>query len=306
MVSPGSRPMPRQGVRVDVHTRGELDPAFISIIREAVAAVVAASANAAGPVRLRFTAGDCAPGPTILQVNLRVRGEPARIQLAARTPQAAAVAAIDRLERQIRRLGLRLDLTAWPLPFRRRLALPGEAAIARLKAVRLQVATAAEAAMRLSAMDYDAHLFTDTDTGDDAVIYCTGSEQLRLARQHTAPSLQAVPAIRVDSRAAFVLDAAQAARRLAATAVPFVFYTDRDTGRGNLLYRRYDGDLGLISPATVDAASEQTRALDARVDAAFPAGYCGSQPSRDEAVGVLLEIANSRTASARSRTAAAR
>ncbi len=296
--------MPRQGVRVDVHTRGKLDPAFVGITREAVAAVVAASSNAAGPVRLRFTAGNCAAGPILLQINLRVRGEPARIQIAARTPQAAAGAAINRLERQIRRLGLRLDLTAWPLPFRRRLSAPGESAIARLKAVRLQVATAAQAAIRLSAMDYDAHLFTDPDTGDDAVIYCTGSEQLRVARQHTTPSLQAVPAIQVDSRPAFVLDPAQAARRLAAAAVPFIFYTDGDTGRGNLLYRRYDGDLGLISPATVDTASGQTSALDALADVASSAGHCGSQPSRD-AVGVLLEIANNRTASALSRTAAA-
>ncbi|WP_406108004.1 hypothetical protein [Micromonospora globbae] len=31
---------------------------------------------------------------------------------------------------------------------------------------------------------------------------------------------------------------------------PFVFYTDRDTRRGTLLYRRYDGDLGLVAPAT--------------------------------------------------------
>ncbi|GAA1388150.1 sigma 54 modulation/S30EA ribosomal C-terminal domain-containing protein [Catellatospora chokoriensis] len=302
MASSGSRPMPRQGVRVDVHTRGELDPAFVGITREAVAAVVAASATAAGPARLRITAGNCAPGPTLFQINLRVRGEPARIQLAARTPQAAAGAALERLERQVRRLGLRLDLTAWPLPFRRRLAVPGEAAIARLKAVRLQVATVAEAAMRLSAMDYDAHLFTDTDTGADAVIYRTGSEQLRVARQHTAPSRQAVPAIQVDSHPAHVLDPAQAAHRLAATAVPFIFYTDRDTGRGNLLYRRYDGDLGLISPTTADAASEQTPALQARADVASSAGHCGSQPSRD-AVGVLLEIANSRTANALSRTA---
>ncbi|MBO1414556.1 sigma 54 modulation/S30EA ribosomal C-terminal domain-containing protein, partial [Streptomyces sp. FH025] len=30
---------------------------------------------------------------------------------------------------------------------------------------------------------------------------------------------------------------------------PFVFYTDTSTGRGNVLYRRYDGHYGLITPA---------------------------------------------------------
>jgi len=30
---------------------------------------------------------------------------------------------------------------------------------------------------------------------------------------------------------------------------PFVFYVDAGTGRGRVLYRRYDGNYGLISPA---------------------------------------------------------
>lgn len=303
MASSGLPPVPRQGgVPVEVCIRGEVDPAFVDLTRQAVTAAIAANANAAGPVRLRITAGNCAPGPTLIQVNLRVLGGPARIQIAARTPQAAAGVALERLERQIRRLSLRLDLTAWPLPFRRMLAVPGEGAIARLKAVRLQVATLADAAMPLSAMDYGAHLFTETGTGDDAVIYRTGADQLRVVRQHTTPVLQAVPAVQVDSRPAFVLDPAQAAHRLAATAAPFIFYTDRDTGRGNLLYRRYDGDLGLISPTAADAPPEQASAMGARADLTQP-GHDGSQPSRDT-VGVLLEIANSRTASARSSTAA--
>jgi len=34
--------------------------------------------------------------------------------------------------------------------------------------------------------------------------------------------------------------------RAAIGSVPFLFFTDADTGRGNLRYRRYDGDLGLI------------------------------------------------------------
>ncbi len=44
------------------------------------------------------------------------------------------------------------------------------------------------------------------------------------------------------------LTAAEAANRLAAGWLPFVSFTDRDSRRGNLLYRRYDGDLGLIDP----------------------------------------------------------
>ncbi|GAA1404050.1 sigma 54 modulation/S30EA ribosomal C-terminal domain-containing protein [Catellatospora coxensis] len=299
----GSRPVPRQGVRVDVRARGIADSAFVELTRQAVAAVVSANANAAGPVRLRVTAGRCASGPVLVQVNLLVRGEPARVQIAARTPQAAAGAALDRLERQIRRLALNLDLSAWPLPWRRTLAASGEGAVARLKAVRLHTAAFADAAMRLTAMDYDAHLFTDADTGLEAVVYRTGTEQLRLARQQPGnPSMRGC-SVQVDARPALVLDPAHAARRLEATAAPFVFYTDRDTGRGNLLYRRYDGELGLISPLAAEPWPSVDRAPAEAGESGGGAGQSGSQPR--EEVGVLLEIENSRTASARSSTAAA-
>lgn len=99
------------------------------------------------------------------------------------------------------------------------------------------------------------------------------------------------------------LDPAQAARLLAATAATFVFYTDRDTGRGKLLYRRYDGGLGLVSPISSDPPPAQSPFLSASAEpdeGSLRAGHCGSQ----DAVGVLLEIANNRTASARSSTAA--
>ena len=42
----------------------------------------------------------------------------------------------------------------------------------------------------------------------------------------------------------------QARNELAALEAPFLFFTDEDTGRGNVLYRRYDGDYGLVVPAS--------------------------------------------------------
>jgi len=40
----------------------------------------------------------------------------------------------------------------------------------------------------------------------------------------------------------------EASRRLARGWLPYVFYTDAVNGRGQLLYRRHDGDLGLVTP----------------------------------------------------------
>jgi len=43
--------------------------------------------------------------------------------------------------------------------------------------------------------------------------------------------------------------AAVAAYRLVTCWLPYLFYTCPGTGRGRVLYRRYDGDLGLLLPA---------------------------------------------------------
>jgi hypothetical protein len=52
-----------------------------------------------------------------------------------------------------------------------------------------------------------------------------------------------------QSRKVPVLDVGEAATWLADGWVPFMFFTNRDSGRGNLLYRRYDGNVTLVRPA---------------------------------------------------------
>jgi hypothetical protein len=40
----------------------------------------------------------------------------------------------------------------------------------------------------------------------------------------------------------------EAAGRLEATGLPFTFFVDAGTGRGSILYHRYDGHYGLLGP----------------------------------------------------------
>jgi len=42
---------------------------------------------------------------------------------------------------------------------------------------------------------------------------------------------------------------AEAIARLEAAGQPFLFFVNTETGRGNLIYHRYDGHYGLVSPA---------------------------------------------------------
>ncbi|WP_340687998.1 hypothetical protein [Amycolatopsis coloradensis] len=73
-----------------------------------------------------------------------------------------------------------------------------------------------EAFFEMHLPDYDFHLFTESGTGQDSVRYHAGPTLPRLA-QPTPPG-------------------------------PHLFFVDADRGRGSVLYHRYDGHYGLITP----------------------------------------------------------
>ena len=110
--------------------------------------------------------------------------------------------------------------------------------------------TPKEAAAELDLLDYDFHLFTERSTGQDSVIYRTTSG-FGLAMTHPKPDrLGPVPgSMKVSKLPAPRLTVEEAAERLEAMGQPFVFFADIRTGRGRLIYHRYDGHYGLIRPA---------------------------------------------------------
>ncbi len=63
----------------------------------------------------------------------------------------------------------------------RALSASAEAVIDRRKPVVLQRASPLGAVVVMDAMDYDVHLFTDAETGEDAVVYRAGPSRQRLA-----------------------------------------------------------------------------------------------------------------------------
>ncbi|MGB8387368.1 sigma 54 modulation/S30EA ribosomal C-terminal domain-containing protein [Mycobacterium sp.] len=146
---------------------------------------------------------------------------------------------------------------------RRALIAPAEAVITRRKPVVLQRATPLEAVAVMDAMDYDVHLFTDAETGEDAVVYRAGPSGLRLARQRRmyppgwswSPPTGGPPVrLIVNSLPTPTLTETVALDRLRQHGLRFLFFTDPGTDRGQLLYPRYDGYLGLITP--IDGAPE--------------------------------------------------
>ncbi|MEV3965993.1 sigma 54 modulation/S30EA ribosomal C-terminal domain-containing protein [Nocardia sp. NPDC050193] len=117
---------------------------------------------------------------------------------------------------------------------------PGE--LVRRKPVPVVGCHPSAAAAVMDAMDYDAHLSVDTDTGEDAIVYRAGPSGLRLARHHSVHPPRPAPggpwAFTVNPRPAPPLTEAGAAARLCEHGLPFLFYTHPRTGRGLCSIRR--------------------------------------------------------------------
>ncbi|MEU1210111.1 sigma 54 modulation/S30EA ribosomal C-terminal domain-containing protein [Nocardia sp. NPDC005825] len=209
-----------------------------------------------GPVRARLhwpdpDHGDPEDGTTLVQASVRALGKAFRVQVAG-PGRFAATFALERLDL---RLGCPPDELSrpWPDPARPSLsAITEPRPIVRRKDCRLQVATPAAAARVLDAMDYDAHLFIDADTGSEAVVCWTGPLGVRtLGRPRDG-----VPMLLED----------EAVARLCLGGLPYLFFIDADVRRGRLLYRRFDGDLALVTAAgSEDRARDRERARQPRV-----------------------------------------
>jgi Sigma 54 modulation/S30EA ribosomal protein C terminus len=240
---------PASGV-VHLDAGGAVGPAERDLAVSMIGAVLTRHAIGDGAARLRLSGGARCGGPGLAQVNLRVCGAPARVQVPGPTVAQAVTAAAHRLDRQIHRLTSTWEAWPWPDPQRRPLGVAGGERIAREKRVRLRTGTVCQATATMDAMDYDFHLFVDGGTGEDAIVYRSGPTGVRLSRQRSMhpPRVPAGQPVTINPRKVPELTRAEAARQLCAGWLPLLFFTDPASGRGNVLYRRYDATLGLVTP----------------------------------------------------------
>ncbi|QIS05040.1 hypothetical protein F5X71_24400 [Nocardia brasiliensis] len=204
--------------------------------------------------RVRIGTGVRPEGPVLVQVNLEMGELPVRAQ-AIGPGGFAAMFAAERLDRILDGVRAGVVRPRWPDSRRPLLARSSELRpVARRKRCALSNVTVAEAVSILATMDYDAHLFVDAETGMDAVVYRAGPGGVRLARQHRLGlPTGAVPAeltVRPDPTPH--LTEREAAQRLCEYGLPFLFCTDPCSGRGRLLYRRYDGDLTSVTSSDIE------------------------------------------------------
>ena len=219
-------------------------------------------------VRLTRSADPALTRPVIAQVNLDVNGGLVRAQVAAPTTHEAIDLVHDRMRHRLEHLARyqedRPDVAPVPQahewrhgqePTHRPDYFPRPAEQRRLvrhKAFEPRTSTPDEAAFDMDLMDYDFHLFTDAASGRDAVLYRAGPTGYRIAYVGGPPANPPAPVavpLTVSPRPAAVLAPPEAIEQLNGTGRPFLFFADPATGRGRLVYRRYDGHYGLITPA---------------------------------------------------------
>lgn len=126
---------------------------------------------------------------------------------------------------------------------------PDERQLVRHKAFTSAEQSVEEAIFDMEQADYDFYLFRDLASGQDSVVERLDGDAFRL--QHLQP-VDVEPAATIyavvrDDRPASALSVAAAVELLAGCDDRFVFFSDVDTGRGCVLYRRYDGHYGLIT-----------------------------------------------------------
>lgn len=195
--------------------------------------------------------------PVVAQGNVNVDGRFIRAQVEGANVREAVDRLEDRLRHQIERITGKWEakrhqarLAHRPSYFPR---AKEEREVIRRKSYTLATATVDEAVDELELLDYDFHLFTEQGTGQDCVLY-RDDEGFRLA-QVTPTSTDdlaphAVP-LSISPHPAPELSLDEARERMNMLGVPFLYFVEAGSHRGNVLYHRYDGHYGLLTP--VDA-----------------------------------------------------
>lgn len=249
--------------------RGDVPAELVDLAGSKVTALMHLTAQPVLLARVKLTQepDPAREQPAIAQATLDVNGDLVRAQVAARTMRDAIDVLDARLRDKLdhraehRQAGRRHD--AAPVPGEWRHAdrpspradhydrPADERELVRRKTFATEDLTPDEAAFDMGQLDFDFYLFRDLHSGADCLLEHRPGQPYGLL--HTGPATPvpgrtAVP-VEVAPAPAPVLTVDEAIQRLDVGQEPHTFFRDADTGRGSVVYRRYDGHYGLIAPS---------------------------------------------------------
>jgi ribosome-associated translation inhibitor RaiA len=255
---------------VHLQTQGGVSAADLDYAHDKVSAVLRHARDPVLFVRGKLTVlpDPAVARPAVAQVNVNLNGRVLRVQAARETLREAVDEVRDRLADRLDRSAGDWEAirgsrpvaephewrhTSVPAERPRHFPLPAEQRqIVRHKAFGLRRMTVDQAVFDMHLLGYQFHLFTEDGTGGDSVLYLVDDDpRYRLSQLEPQPDRITPGAdwVSVSSAHPPVLRVEEAVERLDLTGWPFVFFQDAATKRGCVLYHRYDGHYGLITPA---------------------------------------------------------
>jgi len=217
-------------------------------------------------VKLAMAGDPARERPATAQVSVDIDGDLVRAQVAAETMRDAINLLQRRLDDKLEQRAERLEFlrTRGPggepgvwrrgdLPTQRPPYFdrpPEERQLVRQKTLAMDELTVDEAAFDMDQLDFDFYLFGDLATGEDALLERLANGTYRLTRLHRSDVDLGPTAVEVEvaDTEPPELTVPAAIELLDATGERYVFFANAITGRGNVVYRRYDGHYGLITP----------------------------------------------------------
>ncbi|HXZ77740.1 MAG TPA: sigma 54 modulation/S30EA ribosomal C-terminal domain-containing protein [Streptosporangiaceae bacterium] len=255
-------------VQVQTETHGAVPDGAVSFAAHQVSSLLRMAPEPVlfARARLIMAADPAVDRPATVQLNIDLNGRLIRAQATGETMREAIHHACDRLRIRIGRAARNWAAirggqplpgpNEWrhqsrPTPHLPYFPRPAEERIVvRHRSYALAHETPNEAVADAELLDYDFHLFTEKSTGEDSVIYRSrAGYRLALAHPRIRRLGPADPSITVSHAPAPRLSVGGAIARLEATGRPFLFFVNTETCRGNLIYHRYDGHYGLVTPA---------------------------------------------------------
>lgn len=250
-------------IDVDVTTQGPL-PGAADYARRKIGGLAKFVEQRDCHARVRLTNHTCGhrPRPVVAQANLEVAGRRIRAQVEAESVSEAIDTLHDRLrgilERQRRRsrrdFGGHTGHHGLPAVPRRPSESPGSDGprILRRKSFSVAQLSVDEAAEEMSLLDYHFHLFIEKATAIASVLYRVDAGGYRLAQVVSPSRSQLAPfdlPLTISPHSAPCITLTKATERIELLGLPFLFFIDAAEGRAKVLYHRYDGHYGLITPA---------------------------------------------------------
>jgi hypothetical protein len=201
--------------------------------------------------------------PARAEARLLLAGKPIRARVAAPAMGAAVDLLAARLRDQLRRYidrriaGHRAPATPSPGEWRHggwtparpphSWRPPGERRVVRRKSLAVTPMTALDAVLDMAALDHAFYLFHDLETDADVVLYHRDDGRLAVIQPAGVPLPAEEDEIpREPSRYSAPIEERAALAEMDELNHRFLYFTDAATGRGCVLYLRYDGHYGLI------------------------------------------------------------